>query len=96
MDNTTLKELLYCVFKIDNIVNRFHNKVQFMNFSLLMQRADGWDQEKQEKVYAAIQQVLAEMEKIPSIIDDLNQPVLDLIDSYAFEPSREFESSIED
>ena len=84
-----LKDVLYSVFALDNIVNRFHNKVQFMNLSLLMQRAESWDKEKLEKVYAALTPILEEMEQVKQLVERLNDPVLSLIDTYTIENSSE-------
>lgn len=84
MDNNVLKEALYHVFLIDNIVNRFHNKVQFLNLSFMMQRLETWDLDRQEQVLLALQKVLADIKAVDDVVNDLDLSGQDLIESYAF------------
>lgn len=79
---TTLKDVLLTVFRIDNIVNKFHNKVQFMNLGHLMQRADSWDEDQLKSVLEAITPVYEKMQEVQKIVEDLQDPVLSLIASY--------------
>lgn len=81
MENT-LKDILVTVFRMDNIVNKFHNKVQFMNLGHLMQRADQWDEEQLKEVLAAITPVYEKLKEVQKIVEGLNDPVLALIASY--------------
>lgn len=84
MDNNVLKEALYHVFLIDNIVNRFHNKVQFLNLNFMMQRLETWDAARQERVLLALQKVFEDIKAVDDVVNDLHGSGLELVDSYAF------------
>lgn len=84
MDNNVLKEALYHVFLIDNIVNRFHNKVQFLNLNFMMQRLETWDEARQEQVLKALQNVLSDIKAVDDIVNDLHSSGQELIESYAY------------
>ncbi len=81
MENT-LKDVLLTVFRMDNIVNKFHNKVQFMNLGHLIQKADSWDAQQLQAVLEAITPVYEKLKEVQTIVEDLNDPVLALIASY--------------
>lgn len=77
-----LKDVLHCVFQIDNIVNKFHNKVQFMNLNFLMGRVESWEESQLEAVHENLRTILDELEKVKEVVDALEEPALDLIASY--------------
>lgn len=79
-----LKEVLLHVLRIDNIVNRFHNKVQFMNLNFMMGRIDTWDEDRIEKVLEAIVPVYNDMTRIQETVDEMQGTVQTLIESYSF------------
>ena len=79
-----LKEVLLHVLRIDNIVNRFHNKVQFMNLNFMMGRIDTWDEERIEKVLESIIPVYNDMTRIQETVDEMQSTVQTLIESYSF------------
>ena len=79
-----LKEVLLHVLRIDNIVNRFHNKVQFMNLNFMMGRIDTWDEDRIEKVLEAIAPVYNDMTRIQETVDEMQSTVQTLIESYSF------------
>lgn len=84
MENNVLKEALYHVFLIDNIVNRFHNKVQFLNLNFMMQRLETWDEARKEQVLVALQKVLEDMKAVDDVVENLQDSGLELVESYAF------------
>jgi hypothetical protein len=79
-----LKDVLLTVLRVDTIVNKFHNKVNFMNLNFMMQRIESWDAERIEKVKEAMGPVYDELLKVQQVIDELQDPVQNLIESYAF------------
>ena len=79
-----LKEVLLHVLRIDNIVNRFHNKVQFMNLNFMMGRIDTWDEERIEKVLESIIPVYNDMTRIQETVDEMQSTVQTLNESYSF------------
>ena len=79
-----LKDVLLTVLRVDTIVNKFHNKVNFMNLNFMMQRIESWDAERIEKVKKAMGPVYDELLKVQQVIDELQDPVQNLIESYAF------------
>lgn len=86
MNNTKkealIKDALFLVFQIDNVSNKFHNKVAFMNLNNVLNRIPGWEESQIVKAISALQSVYKEIEKVSSIVDNLNDPVLKLIESY--------------
>ncbi len=77
-----LKDVLHCVFRIDNIVNKFHNKVQFMNLNFLMGRVESWEESQLDLVHENLRTILNELEKVKEVVEALEEPALDLIESY--------------
>lgn len=84
-----LKEVLLHVYKIDIIVNKFHNKVQFMNLNFLMGRAGTWSETKLTEVEKHLSNILSELEKVKAATEALEQPALGLVDSYTLEQAEE-------
>lgn len=80
-----LKESLYNIFEIDLIVNKFHNKITYMNLNHYMQRAHSWDEEKLTKIHTHLVEVRALLEGVSTTVDELHEPVQNLIESYAWE-----------
>lgn len=80
-----LKESLFNIFEIDLIVNKFHNKVTFMNLNHYMQRAHSWDEEKLALIHENLVEVRRILENVSLTVDELNEPVQSLIESYAWE-----------
>ncbi len=80
-----LKDILLNVMRVDTIVNRFHNKVQFMNLNFMMGRIDTWEEDRLEKVLEAIQPVYQDMLNIQNLIDGMGDNVQTLIESYTYE-----------
>ena len=78
-----VKALLYAVYKLDQVSNRFNNKFNYMNLTLPLQQADRWDEEKLDRVVNALETVYDLLKDIPAIVDSIEEPVLDLIRSYA-------------
>ena len=89
-----LKNVLHKVFLADKIVNKFHNKVQFMNLNFLMGRADTWSEEKLKAVDGAFAVVNDHLSEIMEIIDKLEAPALALVESYALEQEQELQRAI--
>ena len=54
-----------------------------MNLTLPLQQADRWDEEKLDRVVNALETVYDLLKDIPAIVDSIEEPVLDLIRSYA-------------
>jgi len=87
LDKTTednLKDVLLTVLKMDTIVNKFHNKVTFLNLNFMMQRIITWDAERIKMVKEAITPVYEHLKKVEGAINDLEVPAQNLIESYAF------------
>lgn len=86
MNNTKkeslIKDALFLVFQIDNASNKFHNKIAFMNLSHVLTRISSWEDEQIVRAISALQSINQEMEKVSSVVDDLNDPVLSLLESY--------------
>lgn len=80
-----LKDILLNVLRVDTIVNRFHNKVQFMNLNFMMGRIDTWEEDRLEKVLEAIQPVYQKMLNIQDLVDGMGNEVQALIESYTYE-----------
>jgi hypothetical protein len=80
-----LKDILLHVLRIDNIINRFHNKVQFMNLNFMMGRIDTWEADRLEKVLESIVPVYEEMLKVQAVVDGMQESVQSLIESYSYE-----------
>jgi archaellum component FlaC len=79
-----LKDILLHVLRVDSIVNRFHNKVQFMNLNFMMGRIDTWEEDRLEKILEAIEPVHEDLLKIQNIIDGMQDTVQTLIESYTY------------
>jgi len=77
-----LKDILHCVFLIDAIVNRFHNKVQFLNLNALIGRVQTWEEPHLEEVHENLELVLTQLEKVTEGVDGLEKIAVDLIASY--------------
>ena len=84
-----LKESLLQVFEIDLIINRFHNKVQFMNLNHYMQRAGSWDAEKLSIILTNLQEVRRQLDAVDEAVRNLAEPTQSLIESYAWERNTE-------
>lgn len=80
-----LKDILLNVLRVDTIVNRFHNKVQFMNLNFMMGRIDTWEEDRLEKVLEAIQPVYQKMLNIQDLVDGMGDEVQALIEAYTYE-----------
>jgi hypothetical protein len=80
-----LKDILLNVLRVDTIVNRFHNKVQFMNLNFMMGRIDTWEEDRLEKVLEAIQPVYQKMLNIQDLVDGMGAEVQTLIEAYTYE-----------
>ena len=80
-----LKDILLHVLRVDTIVNRFHNKVQFMNLNFMMGRIDTWEEDRLEKVLEAIQPVYQKMLNIQDLVDGMGDEVQALIEAYTYE-----------
>jgi hypothetical protein len=78
-----IKNVLYAVYKLDQVSNRFNNKFKYMNLNLPLNQADRWDEAKLDQVVVALNAVYNALKNIPELIDGLEEPVLDLIKSYA-------------
>jgi tRNA nucleotidyltransferase (CCA-adding enzyme) len=59
----------------------------------MMQRIESWDVERIEKVKEAIGPVYEELLKVQEVIDTLQDPVQNLIESYAFVGSQSEETT---
>lgn len=81
-----LKNVLLNVFLADKVVNKFHNKVQFMNLNYLMGRAESWSETKLVAVNEALEPVVQSLNEVLAIIDSLEAPALALVESYSLEP----------
>jgi hypothetical protein len=79
-----IKDVLYATFKIDNITNKFANKMSFMNLNFMMSRIETWDEKRIDMVLAAITKVYEEVKKASDLVDNLQDPAQELIESYAF------------
>jgi hypothetical protein len=85
MENQEVKEVLYKVFLLDNIVNKFQNKINYLNLNYLMGRVGTYSPTKLVAVGEALDVVLVELNKVRDVIDNLEEPALDLIQSYSLE-----------
>jgi hypothetical protein len=81
MENN-IKDLLYAVYKLDQIANRFNNKFKYMNLNLPLGQADRWSEEQTRKVVVALEAVYEASKEIDTIVENLEEPVLELIKSY--------------
>jgi hypothetical protein len=89
-----LKSVLHKVFLADKVVNKFHNKVQFMNLNFLMSRADTWSEEKLKAVDNALETIGEQLSEVMTIIEKLEAPTLALVESYALEQDQELERAL--
>ena len=77
-----IKQVLYSIYKLDQVTNRFNNKFNYMNLTLPLQQADQWESEKLDHVIEALETIYQQVKGIPEIISGLEQPVLNLIQTY--------------
>ncbi len=86
MNNTNkeslIKDALFLVFQIDNVSNKFHNKISFMNLSHVLTRISSWEEGQIIRAISALNSIYQEIEGVSVIVDELNDPVLSLLESY--------------
>lgn len=76
------KNILLSIYNIDHAENAFHNKLKFMNFAHLISRLNNFPDEQlaicAEKL-TVVEEIIC---KVNSLVSELEQPALDLIQSY--------------
>lgn len=83
MNKTNLiKEILFLVYESDVAVSKFNNKVKYMNLSYPISRMTAWDESKLLEVKEAMAVAIGKLNEVNNIVEELNDPVMALIQSY--------------
>ena len=83
MDKTNLiKEILFLIYESDVSVSKFNNKVKFMNLAYPIARMTTWDEAKLSEVKEAMSVAIGKLNEVNELVEELNDPVLNLIQSY--------------
>lgn len=77
-----MQEVLLSIYRVDVLENKFHNKIKFMNLAHLVANLERMDEDKLGTISENLKKVLAELNQVNNTIENLEQPVLDLIQSY--------------
>jgi len=76
------KNILLSIYNIDHAENAFHNKLKFMNFAHLIGRMNSFSDKQLSVCAEKLAVVEAVITEVNEIVSRLEQPALDLIESY--------------
>jgi len=83
MDKTQIiKDILFFIYESDVTVSKFNNKVKFMNLAYPIARMTTWDEEKLLAVKEAMAVAINKLNEVNNLIEELNDPVMNLIQTY--------------